>query len=263
MTSSSTLFVCPPPQAYFEPVNWHRTALHELGHLERGGQPARPRHVRQPRHEELCQGGAGGRDDGGLHLRDTRHRADGAPCRLHRRVARRLARGRPRHRARSERRVQGGRLPARVPAECRGRGAYPCHGPRRTRDGHPARSGRGCGPSRASSRCSAATRAGTPAPSSSRHPRSRRPANARSRRRMRHRPGARSTPAARPGSMRSPRATTSIPGCHQGPPIAVPLAFAEHGDTPDPAQTRWWACSAGRPGWAEVSKVPSAKPVEN
>ena len=22
----------PPPQAYFDPVNWHRTALHELGH---------------------------------------------------------------------------------------------------------------------------------------------------------------------------------------------------------------------------------------
>lgn len=22
----------PPPQAYFEAVNWHRTALHELGH---------------------------------------------------------------------------------------------------------------------------------------------------------------------------------------------------------------------------------------
>jgi antirestriction protein ArdC len=22
----------PPPQAYFEPVNWHRTALHEVGH---------------------------------------------------------------------------------------------------------------------------------------------------------------------------------------------------------------------------------------
>jgi antirestriction protein ArdC len=21
----------PPPQAYFEPINWHRTALHELG----------------------------------------------------------------------------------------------------------------------------------------------------------------------------------------------------------------------------------------
>jgi antirestriction protein ArdC len=23
----------PPPQAFFEPINWHRTALHELGHL--------------------------------------------------------------------------------------------------------------------------------------------------------------------------------------------------------------------------------------
>ena len=22
----------PPPQAYYEPINWHRTALHELGH---------------------------------------------------------------------------------------------------------------------------------------------------------------------------------------------------------------------------------------
>jgi antirestriction protein ArdC len=22
----------PPPQAYFEPINWHRTACHELGH---------------------------------------------------------------------------------------------------------------------------------------------------------------------------------------------------------------------------------------
>jgi antirestriction protein ArdC len=29
----------PPPQAYFEPVNWHRTALHELGHAT--GHPSR------------------------------------------------------------------------------------------------------------------------------------------------------------------------------------------------------------------------------
>ena len=29
----------PPPQAYFEPINWHRTALHELGHAS--GHPAR------------------------------------------------------------------------------------------------------------------------------------------------------------------------------------------------------------------------------
>ncbi len=29
----------PPPQAYFEPINWHRTALHELGHAS--GHPTR------------------------------------------------------------------------------------------------------------------------------------------------------------------------------------------------------------------------------
>ncbi|SFP20385.1 Antirestriction protein ArdC [Bradyrhizobium sp. Ghvi] len=29
----------PPPQAYFEPMNWHRTALHELGHAT--GHPSR------------------------------------------------------------------------------------------------------------------------------------------------------------------------------------------------------------------------------
>lgn len=29
----------PPPQAYFEPLNWHRTALHELGHAT--GHPSR------------------------------------------------------------------------------------------------------------------------------------------------------------------------------------------------------------------------------
>lgn len=29
----------PPPQSYFEPINWHRTALHELGHAT--GHPSR------------------------------------------------------------------------------------------------------------------------------------------------------------------------------------------------------------------------------
>jgi antirestriction protein ArdC len=33
------LIVVPPPQAYFEPINWHRTALHELGHAS--GHPFR------------------------------------------------------------------------------------------------------------------------------------------------------------------------------------------------------------------------------
>lgn len=29
---SQDYVVVPPPQAYFEPINWHRTALHEVGH---------------------------------------------------------------------------------------------------------------------------------------------------------------------------------------------------------------------------------------
>ncbi len=29
---SQDFVMVPPPQAYFEPINWHRTALHEMGH---------------------------------------------------------------------------------------------------------------------------------------------------------------------------------------------------------------------------------------
>lgn len=29
---SADYVMVPPPQAYFEPINWHRTALHEIGH---------------------------------------------------------------------------------------------------------------------------------------------------------------------------------------------------------------------------------------
>lgn len=31
-SSLSALITVPPPHAYYEPINWHRTALHELGH---------------------------------------------------------------------------------------------------------------------------------------------------------------------------------------------------------------------------------------
>ena len=34
-----TPVMVPPPQAYFDPINWHRTALHELGHAT--GHPSR------------------------------------------------------------------------------------------------------------------------------------------------------------------------------------------------------------------------------
>ena len=33
----------PPPAAYFEPINWHRTALHELGHATGHALETRPR----------------------------------------------------------------------------------------------------------------------------------------------------------------------------------------------------------------------------
>ena len=36
---SADFVMVPPPQAYFEPINWHRTALHELGHAS--GHPSR------------------------------------------------------------------------------------------------------------------------------------------------------------------------------------------------------------------------------
>ena len=32
MPTGKIIVQVPPPQAYFEPINWHRTALHELGH---------------------------------------------------------------------------------------------------------------------------------------------------------------------------------------------------------------------------------------
>ena len=36
---SQDFVMVPPPQAYFEPINWHRTALHEMGHAT--GHPSR------------------------------------------------------------------------------------------------------------------------------------------------------------------------------------------------------------------------------
>ena len=38
----------PPPQAYFEPINWHRTALHELGHYAVSGIMPHGRVLRLP-----------------------------------------------------------------------------------------------------------------------------------------------------------------------------------------------------------------------
>jgi antirestriction protein ArdC len=36
----------PRPEAYFEPINWHRTALHELGHWAVSGTATAPTKLR-------------------------------------------------------------------------------------------------------------------------------------------------------------------------------------------------------------------------
>ncbi len=45
----------PPPQAFFEPVNWHRTAFHELGHnAEPSVMPRRSGFARRKRPDRRC-----------------------------------------------------------------------------------------------------------------------------------------------------------------------------------------------------------------
>ncbi|BCH27829.1 antirepressor [Mesorhizobium sp. L-8-3] len=111
----------PPPAAYFEPINWHRTALHELGHAtghasrlgrDLGGSFGSKKYG----FEELVGG-----DERGLLLRRARHCPDRAPCRLPWLLARSAARGQPRDRARGLAGQQGRRLAARFPARCRRR----------------------------------------------------------------------------------------------------------------------------------------------
>jgi antirestriction protein ArdC len=77
----------PRPESYFEPINWHRTALHELGHWV--GHPSRlARSLRHVRIEALRTGRTLRRDVERFRLRLARHRADRAACRLPRRLAR-------------------------------------------------------------------------------------------------------------------------------------------------------------------------------
>jgi antirestriction protein ArdC len=40
---STTSFRFPPQQAYFEPINWYRTVLHEAGHWAGGPFASQPR----------------------------------------------------------------------------------------------------------------------------------------------------------------------------------------------------------------------------
>ncbi|CAO3356297.1 Antirestriction protein [Azospirillum palustre] len=86
----------PPPQAFFEPVNWHRTA--RVGVQHRPSQPVGPRPVRCLRLSQICLRGTGGGDRLGLSLRGSRHHAHRPACRLYRSLAAGVARGRSRHR---------------------------------------------------------------------------------------------------------------------------------------------------------------------
>lgn len=98
----------PRPEAFFDPVNWHRTALHELGHwsgaphrLARDltGQFGSAQYAREVRR---------------LHLRLAWRHPDGSIRRLHRRLAPGPEGRQPRHRASGVRRVEGRELPPGV-----------------------------------------------------------------------------------------------------------------------------------------------------
>src|SRR5579875_3768030 len=105
----------PPPQAFFEPINRHETVLHELGHWS-GATHRLGRDLSGGfGSKSYCERRTGRRNDGSLHLRRARHRPDGAPRRLHRRMAQGPARGQPRHRAGGERGIEGVRLSADIP----------------------------------------------------------------------------------------------------------------------------------------------------
>lgn len=113
----------PRPEAYFEPINWHRTALHELGHNADIGiivMPAAITHAStatapDPSGRRSTRSRISRRNFCRVSLRLAQHHPDGAPCRLYCLVARSAARGRPRRRARRQRGVKGGRLHLRVP----------------------------------------------------------------------------------------------------------------------------------------------------
>ena len=112
---SADFIQVPPPSAYFEPVNWHRTVCHELGHWSGHESRLNRDFSRRFRLVVVRPRGTGRRNDRRLRLRRFVDRADGAPRRLSRLLARDLARGQPGDHSRRQRRLQGGRLSARVP----------------------------------------------------------------------------------------------------------------------------------------------------
>ena len=104
----------PPPSAFLEPINFHRTVCHELGHwsgaahrLNRdlSGRFGSPSYAREELVAEMC---------GAFVCAALVDRADGAPWRLSRELARGIARGQPGDHPRGERCLESGRLSARL-----------------------------------------------------------------------------------------------------------------------------------------------------
>ena len=93
----------PPPAAYFEPINWHRTAFHELGHWTGHASRLNRDQIGFVRLKKYALEELVAEMSGRLRLRLARYRADRAPRRLHRFLAGGAARGQSRRRACRER----------------------------------------------------------------------------------------------------------------------------------------------------------------
>jgi antirestriction protein ArdC len=112
---SQDFVMVPPPQAYHEPINWHRTALHEMGHAT-GIRCALPGDFSAASHEEIRFRGAVGRDYGGLLLAPRSASSTVRHCDYIGSWLEVLPRGQPRHRAAAS---QRGKAATGCSASCR------------------------------------------------------------------------------------------------------------------------------------------------
>ena len=100
---------------HFEPINWHRTAFHELSHWS-GAASRLGRDLSSSLGSKSYARESWWPKWRARQLRLAWRCADRAPCRLHRLVAGSVARGRPRRRAGGERGIESCRFPARLSA---------------------------------------------------------------------------------------------------------------------------------------------------
>jgi hypothetical protein len=107
----------PPPQAFYEPVNWHRTSV-----LDWRPEPARTRPLGIVRVKAIPFRGIVRRNSVRIRIISSWRRPDRAACRLPRRLDRPPDRAGPRGRARGIGGIQGRRLSAGLPRPSGGNG---------------------------------------------------------------------------------------------------------------------------------------------